>query len=323
MINTDNLISVIVPVYNVEATLERCLDSILAQAEVELEVILVDDGSNDSCGQICESYAKDYSQIVLIRQANGGLSAARNSGLAVARGRYVAFIDSDDYVLPGMFSNLLCTAKEFDADICCCGYTKVRDGVPEEYSLVDERCMVTPFKYLQDTLFAPLAGYVWNRLYKRELIGSLRFVKSSAEDLLFNCSLWTSIQKVAYAPGCPYCYVFRSDSLSNSAYAGIKGRNWTHDEISKDVKKILPDQDNINELLRARDAQNALNELLFISGLHEYDWIRPRLLSMVRDNYESYCRFEQSTIKRLAYKVLPALPPALLGFLSKVAGIRR
>ncbi len=326
MNRSDILISVVVPVYNAEKTLVRCLNSILAQADARLEVILVDDGSQDASGEICQSYAASYSEVTLISQTNRGISEARNAGLNIARGEYISFIDSDDYVLPGFFSNLLTVAKSYDADVCCCGFTKVLNGKNVRYSLADEPCLVPPFDYLRDMLFGSLAGYAWNRLYRKRALDSLHFEDSSvgalAEDLLFNCALWNLIERVVYAPSCLYCYVVRDGSLSNAHHAGIKDGIWLLDAITSDVKKMLPKSREVSDLLNARDAQNAFNELLVVSGIREYDWIRPRLISMVRDNYSAYCRFEKSIIKRIAYRLLPLLPSPVLGAIAKIAGLR-
>lgn len=100
-------LSVIVPVYKVEPYLRRCLDSILTQKYVPMEIILVDDGSPDSCGKICDEYACIYNNVKVIHQRNAGLSAARNSGLKIATGDYISFVDSDDSILPGMYEEMI------------------------------------------------------------------------------------------------------------------------------------------------------------------------------------------------------------------------
>lgn len=327
METSDNLISVIVPTYNAERTLSRCVDSILAQTEVCFEIILVDDGSTDSSNIICASYARRFDAVKLISQENLGITAARNAGLDAARGNYIAFVDSDDYIERGFLKRLLSAAEQFDADVCCCGFKKILENNTVEYSIAGEAHEVHPFMYLQDTLFSSLAGYVWNRLYRRSTVGSLRFTDSSvgplAEDLLFNCALWGSIRRVVYVDGCRYCYVYRKDSLSHDPAAGIKDGVWALEAITSDVRELLPNQEDINELMRAREAQNAFNELLAVSGLHEYDWIRPRLISLIKRNFTSYCRFERSILKRVAYRVLPLLPPAMLGYIARSAGIQR
>ena len=119
------LISVIVPVYNVERYLAQCVDSILSQTHKDLEIILVDDGSSDGCGAICDEYAKRDSRVIVIHKANGGASDARNAGLAVCTGDYISFIDSDDYIAPDMYEFLVAFAEKEDLDIAMCGMTRV------------------------------------------------------------------------------------------------------------------------------------------------------------------------------------------------------
>ena len=121
----DAIISVIVPVYNVEEYLERCVDSILRQTYTNLEVILVDDGSTDNCPQICEQYASFDKRVRVIHQSNGGLFAARNAGIDAAKGEYLSFIDSDDFISEDMYTSLYGNLKKYDADIAACGMERI------------------------------------------------------------------------------------------------------------------------------------------------------------------------------------------------------
>lgn len=120
--NTEVKISVIVPVYNVEKYLPRCIDSILNQTYKNLEIILVDDGSPDNCPAICDEYAQKDSRIKVIHKANGGVSSARNAGIDVATGEYIGFVDSDDWIEPDMYEYLLINATKYKAEISKCGY---------------------------------------------------------------------------------------------------------------------------------------------------------------------------------------------------------
>lgn len=113
-------LSVIVPIYNVEKFLRRCIDSIINQSYSNLEIILVDDGSPDNCGKICDEYAALDNRIKVIHQANGGLSAARNIGIDSATGEYVAFIDSDDYIASNMYDEMISLMETNDLDIISC-----------------------------------------------------------------------------------------------------------------------------------------------------------------------------------------------------------
>ena len=113
-------VSVIVPVYKVEKYLNKCVDSIINQTLEDIEIILVDDGSPDNCGKICDDYAQKDNRIVVIHKTNGGLSDARNAGLEVARGEYIGFVDSDDYIAPEMISLLYGVCKKNSTDIAGC-----------------------------------------------------------------------------------------------------------------------------------------------------------------------------------------------------------
>lgn len=118
------LVSVIVPIYNVEKYIDRCLNSIINQKLEDIEIILVDDGSPDNCPQICENYRKKDDRIKVIHKENEGLGYARNSGIKIANGKYISFIDSDDYISEEFLYNLYTKAIEYDADACLGGNTK-------------------------------------------------------------------------------------------------------------------------------------------------------------------------------------------------------
>lgn len=119
------LISVIVPAYNVEKYLKKGLDSLIHQTWKELEIILVDDGSTDSSGMICDAYAEKDTRIRVVHQSNGGVSDARNTGLALGRGEYLGFVDSDDWIAPDMYEVLACFAQKERLDVAMCGVTDV------------------------------------------------------------------------------------------------------------------------------------------------------------------------------------------------------
>ena len=128
------LISVVVPIYNVEHYLERCLDSIISQTYTNLEIILVDDGSTDRSGAIADAYAAKDSRVKVIHQKNGGLSIARNTGIEACRGEYLLFIDSDDYIAPNMCECLLSHLTEADADIAIGGFYRVDSHGTAEFA---------------------------------------------------------------------------------------------------------------------------------------------------------------------------------------------
>jgi len=169
----ESQISVIVPVYNMAALLPRCLDSILNQTFKDIEIILVDDGSDDGSGAICTGYADKYENITAVRQANLGVSAARNAGINAARGRYLGFVDSDDWIEPEMFETLLGAIKRSGARISACGYRIHRyDGSV----LRDPVDSATPtdlnIEQALESLIHPrgIQGFLCNKLFDRDLL---------------------------------------------------------------------------------------------------------------------------------------------------------
>ena len=179
-------ISVIVPVYKVEAYLSRCVDSILAQTFRDFEVILVDDGSPDSCGEMCESYACRDSRVRVIHQENGGLSAARNTGIDWAFGhsdsRYLAFVDSDDYIAPEYLQRLFDAAERTGCSISVCGIAKTAgESLPrteEEAPLV----MEAEDYYCSEEIHGGVTMVAWNKLYDRSLFETLRYPKGKLHE---------------------------------------------------------------------------------------------------------------------------------------------
>lgn len=174
-------ISVVIPVYNTEKYLKQCIDSVLNQTYHELEIILIDDGSTDNSGKICDEYAVKDARIYVIHQKNGGLSQARNSGIEFSHGQYLIFIDSDDYINKQMIEKLYHAIKETKADLGICDF----DFYYEEDSQIPYKQCISPIKSeilsTQDAVNKLLLDegwfYIvaWNKIYKRELWDNLRF----------------------------------------------------------------------------------------------------------------------------------------------------
>lgn len=203
------LISIIVPVYNVEKYLPTCVDSILAQSYERFELILVDDGSPDKSPQICDAYAATDERVRVIHQENGGLSAARNAGLDAARGELIGFVDSDDSISPTMYESLLRAMTAADADISLCNYLLVDEAGARSSDgpgLRDE--VVTGRESILRRLEGEGSWYwviAWNKLYRRALFDGLRYpLKKLHEDeflihhLLLRCEKAASIAEAHY-----------------------------------------------------------------------------------------------------------------------------
>lgn len=218
----DPLISVIVPVYKVENYLNRCVESIIAQSYTAIEIILVDDGSPDCCGQMCDLWVTKDSRIKVIHKANGGLSDARNAGIRAATGEYIIFVDSDDYIVPEMIARLYQAAVQVKApmaicDVCCIDDAGVPTGESEDSPLRDEILtaeQILPRFYQEKGLFYIVA---WNKLYHRSLLDDETFpVGKWHEDEFVAAQLIWRAGRVACIEYPGYCYVTqREGSIMN------------------------------------------------------------------------------------------------------------
>lgn len=202
-------ISIIVPVYNVEQYIERCLESIINQTYKNIEIILVDDGSTDKSGIICEKYANRDQRIKVIHQENNGLSSARNKGLDIASGKYIGFVDSDDWISKDMYYILLTIALKYNADIVECGYQKIYDdrNYPKNNSIKISEDKI----FIMDNIEALYEEMKWgkftsiacNKLYKKNLFSEYRYpVGKTHEDeyltyqLLYSSTILVSINEI-------------------------------------------------------------------------------------------------------------------------------
>lgn len=171
----NSAISVIIPVYNVAAYLPQCLDSVLSQSYSDLQVILIDDGATDNSGTICDEYAARDSRIVVIHQKNGGAAAAKNAGLGAATGKYLSFVDSDDYLEPDAYAHMVSQLEHNKADMVQCTF---RDVFPDKtvlHSLQEEELAFTNIQYLAQFTKDWTCGLLWDKLYVRSLFDGIFF----------------------------------------------------------------------------------------------------------------------------------------------------
>lgn len=207
------MISVIIPVYQVEKHLRRCLDSVIAQTFSDLEIILVDDGSTDSSGKICDAYAEKDSRIKVIHQENQGLSAARNARLDITKGDFIGFVDGDDYIEPAMFENLYQAAIENNADITICNFHRVDDSNKTLfYSNLKAWTGNSKDFVKKDGI---RYNYVWHKLYKKDLFKNIRFpVGRQWEDLFIMHDVFWVANKIASIPYIGYNYLLHTQSIT-------------------------------------------------------------------------------------------------------------
>ncbi len=217
-------LSIIVPVYKVEQYLPKCIDGTLAHAVSDFELVLIDDGSPDRCGRICDEYAAKDSRINVIHQENRGVSAARNAGLDLARGEYIGFVDSDDWIEPEMYETMVGLANEQEQDVVICGARQWSEsGSPLFIDFPSEG------RYNKDELLEamystpnPLSGCLWNKLFRASKVSGIRFRThlTNCEDGVFIIEAFFSLEK-GYKISSPlYNVLQRSKSASRSENIG-------------------------------------------------------------------------------------------------------
>lgn len=241
-------ISVVVPIYNVEAFLPRCIDSILNQTYKNLEVILVDDESPDRCGEICEEYRKKDNRIIVIHQKNKGLSGARNAGIDIATGEYIGFVDSDDYIEPDMYEKLYKQNEENGSQIAICGrYYEFENGEKliryKEEAKTSVMSNIDAIKRMNSFNSFDMAA--WDKLYKLDIFDNIRYPQGKlSEDYFVIYKLFEKAEKISFNPQPLYHYMQRQNSISRN-----KKINFDFIEASKSQMDYLepkyPELENV------------------------------------------------------------------------------
>ena len=213
-------ISIIVPVYDVEKYLKKCVDSILNQTFKDFELILVDDGSPDNSGAICDQYAEKDSRVRVIHKENGGLSDARNAGIEVARGKYLGFVDSDDFVNEDMYKQLYTSIIENNADLSICGIFDLYEGktpikkTEKKLLLNRNEAMIMIFHGNE------ISVHAYNKLYKKEIFESLRYpVGKYHEDSYIIVNVLDRCKKIAINTKQMYYYYHRDGSITGQKFS--------------------------------------------------------------------------------------------------------
>lgn len=243
-------ISIIVPVYNVEKYIEKCIDSIINQTFQNLEIILVDDGSKDSSPTICDNYEKKDSRIRVIHKENGGLSSARNAGIDLATGEYIGFIDPDDYIEHDMFEVLYDLIKKYDADLSVCGLIdcygeNVKRKITKD--MATDKCVnkSEAIKIVMEAKESCVSAV--NKLYKKEIFNDgLRYEEGKTfEDALIIIDVLMKCNKVAFTNVEGYYYIHRKNSITTKKFDEIHG----YDVIYAYEKNYKLIENNFPELI--------------------------------------------------------------------------
>lgn len=218
----NDLISVIVPIYNVQKYLSKCIDSIINQIYNNIEIILIDDGSTDECGKICEQYAKKDKRIKVFHENNKGVSAARNKGIQNSTGNYIMFVDADDFIDLDMIKKLYIAIKEENADIVICGTKDVDErGNIISKSKENEKVILTNIEALKYMLNEePYNSVCWGKIYRKELFNKYKFNTNIkiAEDLEILYKIFFDSNKIVYLPDRMYNWLVRYNSVTKEKF---------------------------------------------------------------------------------------------------------
>lgn len=247
-------VSVIVPVYNVEPYLDKCLNTLVNQTLKKIEIIIVNDGSKDNSEKIIEKYLKKYPEkIKYIKKNNGGLSSARNEGLKYASGEYIGFVDSDDYVSLNTFNLMYKKAKEKNFDLVVCNLNYVYETKTKMVSAGLDKDLENEDEVKKNIVF--LYPAVWNKLYKKEILDSLKFKEGIwYEDVEFNFRVYPRVKSIGYVDKPLIQYVQRESSISKTI-----------------DKRLFNYIDNFNGLIRYYQDNNLYNKYYFEL---EYSYVR-------------------------------------------------
>ena len=287
----DNLVSIIIPVYNVETYLVRCIESVRNQTYSNIEVLLIDDGSTDSSLTICEEYAKKDDRIMVYHKENGGLSSARNYGIDKANGKWLFFLDSDDWISLNAISDLLTSAIEFNCQIsigCFLFCYSPKDFIEQATSKNIE--VYTS----QEALYEMTSGlkfefHACNKLFEKNLFDGIRFpINKLYEDMFTIYKVVDNAQDVVYNSKAKYAYFQRSESIANSSF-NIKQMDWYYalKEYQSFCKKNYPELKEVLNNYSIFTCISLINKLMN-SDLKKYYQEYSLLRNEIKNDYIQY-----------------------------------
>lgn len=293
--NSEVKVSIIIPVYNNEFYLRKCLDSVINQTLKEIEIIIINDGSTDNSLEIIKEYRNRDKRIIIINKENEGVSKTRNRGLDICKGQYIQFIDSDDYIDNNMIESMYNVATNNKLDIVMCGYKKIIDD--KEYNnlptieidnIINKEIIV---KYLTNSYESKILWFVWKNMYKNELLSlnNIKFKENLrfGEDSIFNLECFLEAQRIMAIDQCFYNYRYNPNSLTSkkykdylfsnlniqykekiSIYKKYSLENLMKDDIDKNfIKHQLP-------MCISNEINNTNNSLIYnIKGMKKYEFV--------------------------------------------------
>lgn len=301
------LVSIIVPVYNVEKYIHKCLNSILNQSYYNLEVILVDDGSTDKSGEICDEYALLDKRIHIIHKENGGLSSARNAALDIVSGEYIAFVDSDDWIEREMIEKLVEKAIEEEADMVQCGFRYVNEHNDIKGTNSSKGIVISNNESLIDLYFSQkiIDVVVWNKLYKKYLFDNIRmFEGRNNEDTMIMPEILLQVGKFINIDGEYYNYLKREDSIMSNKFSLKKLDSIFACEYVIDLcEKKIPKHKHNAQIILCMICIYLYNDFIY-SFLKENSEIKNTILIKFNENYNLIKMTDEFKKTRIKNKIL-------------------
>ncbi|SDI03067.1 Glycosyltransferase involved in cell wall bisynthesis [Pseudobutyrivibrio sp. 49] len=304
----DKLISVIVPVYDAEKFLDYCISSIMKQTYQNFELILIDDGSKDSSGAICDEWYKKDSRIRVVHQNNSGVAVTRNKGLEMAKGDYICFVDNDDFVTENFLETFIIAMEKTDADIVMCDIVSAKVGEPDRPL---DKVIKLDVKGCMDWLSNPLSKeyvimvVIWNKMYKRKLFQENRFAKGIYhEDEFMINNMFRTVENVTFVP--LQNYIYRSNE---TGITGEKNKNAMYhlefaDAYDERIQLALEKYDDEEYALKVA-------KWIFIKLAEFYKTGNPNMQNAVKKKYsEMYDKYSYllSDKQKAKYKMFTITP---------------
>lgn len=295
-------VSIIVPVFNTEKYLTKCLESLIFQTFTDIEIILINDGSTDGSKKICEKFASKDERIILINKENEGVSSARNLGIECSKGQYISFVDSDDYIASDMIEFLVKNIERTNADISTCGhydcYISNNSVKKCHFKNSNESGILNSRQALQESLIGGKISLLpYDKLYKRELFDNIRFpVGVIYEDSAVIPNIMTKISKVCYSFNPKYYYVRRINSITNSKFSY---RNFDIIKVNKQNFEMV--KEHHEYALKHAEFRLLWSYLCVIDGIICSDFVYPEInniIKIIKKNKMNILKNNFFTLKR-------------------------
>ncbi|MCR8699417.1 hypothetical protein CYJ41_03695 [Campylobacter ureolyticus] len=272
------LVSIIIPVYNVEKYLKKCIESVINQTYKNLEIILVDDGSSDNSGKICDEFAQKDNRIKVIHKTNGGQADARNKALDIMNGEWVSFVDSDDFVSPYYIENLLSLAKKTGVDIVSISF-EINLSNFKESKIQDEKILsFDSIKFIKEMFYGKFKHFPPTKIYKKEIFKDLRFPKGKLYEDIFTITLAISkSDEIAFCNKKDYFYLQRPDSTTG---ANFKEKELDVFEILDELKKKFEHNEDIINSINFCIARIGID---FITKIYKFSKIDKKIVDKIDD----------------------------------------